>query len=250
MKKTTLFTTAILVFIAGFSGQLLAQQAQSQLIQVNQLVLDPNKTESFRAIHRENFMPRGRANGLAWRVTSSTVFGQSFEVTVATPIASFAALDAPTPLDGNSIEAQMMRETWNSAVTSRRSFIVRSRPDMSMPAAPNADYSVVVRFQLKSGMEQQWVALWNTEILPALTASGGRGTSVFQTVQGGLNGEFFALTPLANMAALDGPGPFSALSPQEGAALSAKVSALLEEYETNITRTDHDLSYGLPGLRQ
>jgi len=119
---------------------------------------------------------------------------------------------------------------------------------MSMPAAPNADYRVVVRFQLKSGMEQRWVALWNEEILPALSASGGRGTSVFQTVQGGKNGEFFALTPLANMASLDGPGPFSALSPQQAAMLTAKVSELLEEYETNITRTDHELSYGLPGL--
>ena len=127
--------------------------------------------------------------------------------------------------------------------------MVTSRPDMSMQGAPNADFSVAVRFQVKSGMGAQWEALWKSTILPALTASGGKGTSVFQTVQGGKNGEYFALTPLANMAVLDGPGPFSSLSPQEGAALTAKVSELLEEYETNITRTDHELSYGLPGLQ-
>lgn len=250
MRNFKVVAVSILVLIGSFSVQTLAQQAQPQLIQVNQLILNPNEADRFRAIHEENFMPRGRANGLPWRVTTSTVLGPSFQFTVATPITDFAALDAPTPLDGDSIEARMMRETWNSAVVSRRSFEVTSRPDMSMSTAPNADYSVVVRFQLKSGMEQQWVALWNEEILPALVASCSRGTSVFQTLQGGKNGEFFALTPLASMAALDGPGPFSSLTPEQGAALTAKVSVLLEEYETNITRTDYALSYGLPGLQQ
>jgi hypothetical protein len=248
MKKLYITTFTVLLAAVSFSSQVLAQQAQAQLIQVNQLTLHPNQVERFRAIHRDNFMPRGKANGIPFRVTSSVVLGPSFQFTVASPIPNFAALDNASPLAGDSVEAQMLRESWNSAVASRRSFVVTSRPDMSMPAAPNADYSVVVRFQLKSGMEQQWVALWNSTILPALAASGGTGTSVFQTVQGGKNGEFFALTPLESMADLDGPGPFSSMSPAEGAALTAKVSELLEEYETNITRTDHELSYGLPGL--
>lgn len=249
MKKIHITALAVLFSTICFSGQVLAQQAQPQLIQVNQMILKPNEAERFRAIHRDSFMPGSRANGLPYRITSSTVLGPSFQFTVASPITSFAALDGGTPLDGESVEAQMLRESWNSAVTSRRSFVVTSRPDMSMAAAPNADYSVVVRFQLKSGMEQRWVALWKETILPALTASGQKGTSVFQTVQGGKNGEFYALTPLENMAALDGPGPFSSMTPAEGAALTAQVSELLEEYETNITRTDHELSYGLPGLQ-
>ena len=249
MKKIFIVAFATLVLAGNFPSYVMAQQAQAQLIQVNQLVLKPNEAERFRAIHRDSFMPRGRANGLPFRVTTSTVLGPSFQFTVATPISNYAALDAATPLDGDSIEAQMLREAWNASVTSRSSFVVTSRPDMSMPGAPNADYSVVVRFQVKSGMGAQWESLWKSTILPALSASGGTGTSVFQTVQGGKNGEYFALTPLANMAALDGPGPFSSLSPEQGAALTAKVSGLLEEYETNIARTDHELSYGLPGLQ-
>ena len=249
MKKIYISFFTLLTLAVSFSSQAFAQQAQPQLIQVNQMVLKPNEIEKFRAIHLENFMPRGRANGLPFRITSSTVLGPSFQVTVATPISNFAALDGATPLDGDSVDARMLREAWNSAISSRKSFVVTSRPDMSMAPAPNADFSVVVRFQLKSGVEQQWVALWKSTILPALAASGGVGTSVFQTLQGGKNGEFFALTPLENMASLDGPGPFSSLSPEQGAALTAQVSELLEEYETNITRTDHELSYGLPGLQ-
>jgi hypothetical protein len=143
-------------------------------------------------------------------------------------------------LDGESHEAQLLREAWNSAVTSRWSFVVTTRPDMSMAAAPNADYSVVVRFQLKSGMDARFAALWNETILPALSASGNQRTAVFQTVQGGLSGEYFAITPLTNMTALDGPGRFSSLSPQEAAALIAEVGEFLVEFETNIVRTEHD----------
>jgi hypothetical protein len=248
MKKTYIAAFAALAIVGSFSNQVLAQQAERQLIQVNQLVLKPNEAERFRAIHRDNFMPRGRASGLPFRVTTSAVLGQSFQVSVATPIPNFAALDGGTPLDGGTVEAQMLREAWNSAVTSRRSFVITSRPDMNMAPAPNADYSLVVRFQVKSGKAPQFEALWKSTIRPALVASGQKGTSVFQTLQGGRNGEYFALTPLANMAALDGPGPFSSMTPEEGARLTAQVSELLEEYETNITKTDHELSYGLPGL--
>ena len=110
MKKLYIAAFAAVAIAGGFSNQALAQQAQAQLIQVNQLVLKPNEAERFRAIHRDNFMPRGRANGLPFRVTTSTVLGPSFQFTVATPIPNFAALDAPTPLDGDSVEAQILRE--------------------------------------------------------------------------------------------------------------------------------------------
>ena len=250
MKKIYIAAFAALALVGSFSSQVLAQQAERQLIQVNQLVIKPNEIERFRAIHRDNFMPRSRAGGLAYRVTTSTVLGQSFQMSVASPIPNYASLDGGTPLDGDSVEAQMLREAWNSAVTSRRSFVITTRPDMNMEPAPNADYTTVVRFQVKAGKAQQFEAMWKSMIRPALVASGQKGTSVFQTVQGGRQFEYFALTPLANMAALDGPGPFSSMNPEEGAALTAQVSELLEEIETSITRTDHELSYGLPGLNQ
>lgn len=40
-------------------------------------------------------------------------------------------------------------------------------------------------------------------VLPALGGSGIQGTSVFMTVQGGKQGEYFALTPLADMSDLE-----------------------------------------------
>lgn len=248
-KKLLIFTAAALSLSSGLLTQAFAQQTAPALIQVNQLILKPDSIERFRAIHRDSFMPGMRANGLAWRVTSTTVLGPSFQMTVAIPIDNFAALDAQNALAGDSLEQQMIRENWNSAVVSRRSFVVAARPDMSMPAAPNEDYSVNIRFQVKAGKIPQFVALWTDKILPALVASGGQGMSVFQTVQGGTNGEFFALTPLANMAALDGPGPFSGVSPEEAAEIGALTSELLVEFETIISRTDHELSYGLPGLQ-
>lgn len=248
-KKLLVLTATVLSLNSGLITQVFAQQAEPALIQVNQLILKPDSVERFRALHRDVFMPSSRADGLAWRVTNATVLGPSFQLTVAIPIENFAALDSPNPLGGESLEAQMTRENWNSAIVSRRSFVVTTRPDMSMPDAPNADYSINVRFEVKAGKVPQFVELWNDKILPALAASGSQGTSVFQTVQGGNTSEFYALTPLANMAGLDGPGPFSSMSPAEAAEIGAQVSELLVEFETIISRTDHELSYGLPGLQ-
>jgi len=68
MKKIYLVAFAVLAAIGSYSSQVIAQQAEPQLIQVNQLILKTNEADRFRAIHRENFMPRGRENGLAFRV--------------------------------------------------------------------------------------------------------------------------------------------------------------------------------------
>ena len=64
MKKIYLACFAMLVLVGSFSSLVFAQPAQPQSIQIKQLILKPNEADNFRAIHRENFMPRGRASGL------------------------------------------------------------------------------------------------------------------------------------------------------------------------------------------
>ena len=72
---------------------------------------------------------------------------------------------------------------------------------------------------------------------------------MFQTVTGGLVGEFFSVTPVANFASADGPGPFGGLTPQDAGALNADLSNLLDELEIVYNSVDQELSYGLPGLQ-
>lgn len=249
--KNLLATLVLPLIISfAFASQILAQDLIPQLMQVNQLQLKPDKIERFRAIHRDVFMPADRQRGLPWRYTTSTIIGESFQMTVVTPIANMAALDQPAALGATSLEQELSLEIWNTAVVSRRSYIVISRPDMSMEGQPETGITALYRFQVKSGHEPRFVALWNEKVIPALTQSGIKGTQVFQTLAGGKNGEFFSLTPIENFAFMDGGGPFRGLAPEDAAALNVELGLLLDEMEISFTQVDQELSYGLPGLQQ
>ena len=249
MKKIYIAAFTALAIAGSFSSQVFAQQGQRQLIQVNQLELKSDMVQQFRGIHRDIFIPGSRANGQAWRLTSRVALGNTLQMTIAFPIANMAALDSQGGGRLNTIENQLVQATFPQTIQSRRSFIVTSRPDMSMAPQPQTGLTAAYRFQVKSGMIPDFVQLWSSKVIPALTASNIVGTAVFQTVQGGRVGEFFSLTPIANFASMDGAGPFSGISPQEALALNLEMASLLDEMEVNYNRVDMDLSYGLPGLR-
>ena len=105
-----------------------------------------------------------------------------------------------------------------------------------------------MRIVVADGKNAEFEALWTEKILPALAKSGAKGYSIFQTVLGGNTSEYFGLMPIANFAALDGWGPFQALSEEAAAQLLAESGALIETLEIDVTSLDRELSYGLPGL--
>jgi hypothetical protein len=250
MKKLYVVAFSALMLAGSFSSQIFAQQAERQLIQVNQLELKSEMVDQFRGIHRDIFMPRNRASGQAWRLTSRVALGNTLQMILAFPIANMAALDAQGGGGLSGTDLQLVQTVFPQTIQSRRSFIVTSRPDMSMAGQPQTGLTVSYRFQVKSGKIPEFVQLWNSKVIPALTASNVVGTSVFQTVQGGRVGEFFSLTPIPDFASVDGPGPFGGIDPQEAQALNLEMANLLDEMEITYNRVDMELSYGLPGLQQ
>jgi hypothetical protein len=240
-----------IIFCFCFVSIVAAQdQPEPILIQVNQLDIKPDKLEQFRSIHRDVFIPAARANGVPWRLTSTIALGNTLSTTVVSPIPNMAALDSQGGPASTELEGQLALNLWAQTVQARRSFIVTSRPDMSMAAQPQTGLTVVYRFRVTIGKIPQFVALWNEKVIPALETSNITGTRVFQTVSGGLIGEFYSLTPVANFATADGPGPFSGLEPQEAQALNMEMTALLDEMELTYNRVDQELSYGLAGTQQ
>jgi len=251
-KKFVISLLFPLVIGLSFISQLAAQPTELPdpiLIQVNQLEIKPDKLEQFRTMHRDVFIPAGRASGTPWRLTSTVTLGNTLTVVVASPIPNMAFLDTQGGPGASALEGQLALDIWSETVQSRRSFIVTSRPDMSLPPTPQTGLTVQYRFQVKMGMIPQFVALWNGRVIPALQSSGVEGTAMFQTVTGGLVGEFFSVTPVANFASADGPGPFGGLTPQDAGALNADLSNLLDELEIVYNSVDQELSYGLPGLQ-
>jgi hypothetical protein len=242
---------AAILMAMQFSYHAIAQPAvEPILIQVNQLEIKPDKLDQFRAIHRDSFMPAARARGTAWRMTNRVVLGNTLQLVVASPIPNMASLSMQTSPGANALESQLALDLWNQTVISRRSFIVASRPDISMPAVPNTGMTTMVHFQLKPGKDVAFAIYLKESILPAMSASGVVGAQVFQTTMGGPAGEFWLQVPQTGYAAMDGPGPFSSVSVADGARMQAMASELFVGWETSFNIVDQELSYGLPGLEQ
>ena len=250
-KKRTIPVSSLIVL--GISFMFLApaqaqQAAEPVLIQVNQLDIRPDRLDEFRAIHLNSFMPASRARGVPWRLTSRVVLGNTLQVSVATPIPNMAALGAQNMPGASRLESQLALGLWQQTVESRRSFVVTSRPDLSMEQVPNTGLTTVVHFRLNAGKNAEFARYWTDMIRPAMTASGVVGAQVFETTMGGPSGEFWVMVPQADYAALDGPGPFASVSPEEGARMQAISNEIFMEWDTSLTEVDRELSYGLPGL--
>lgn len=249
-KKLTLCSLLLTLLASTASTQLFAQQnAEPILIQVNQLEIYPDKMDQFRAIHRDSFMPAARARGVAWRLTNRVTLGNTMQVTVASPIPNMASLQNQNSPGANSTESQLALGLWNQTVKSRRSMIVTSRPDLSMEAIPNTGMTTVVHFLIQPGKEPAFARYWTELVRPAMTKSGVVGAQLFQTTTGGPQGEYWLLVPQEGYAALDGPGPFSGVTPEEGARLQEMGNELFITWDTQVTVVDQELSYGLPGLQ-
>lgn len=250
-EKNFKFRCYLFAFLAStVTTQVFAQQdAEPILIQVNQLEIYPDKMDQFRAVHRDSFIPASRARGLAWRLTNRVTVGNTMQVTVAIPIPNMASLENQNSPGANSVESQLALGLWSQTVKSRRSLIVTSRPDLSMESIPNTGMTTVVHFLVKPGKEPAFGRYWTDMVRPAMTKSGVVGAQMFQTTTGGAQGEFWLLVPQDGYAVLDGPGPFSGVTPEEAARLQEMGNELFITWDTQVTVVDQELSYGLPGLQ-
>ena len=78
------------------------------------------------------------------------------QVTVATPIPNMAALGGQNSPGSNPLESRLALGLWEQTVQARRSFVVSSRPDLSMAQIPNTGLTTVVHFRLHPGKNMQF----------------------------------------------------------------------------------------------
>lgn len=214
--------------------------AEPILINIMRVQLDPSHGDAFRSFHGDEIMPNQRAEGLPWRLTSSSVFGESFEFVVATPISNFAELDEP----GGQL-TDMGAATFQSAVNSRQRFILTTRPDLAI--AGNGGVMPLRRLAhivAAPGKALEFEEFWQETIVPAMRNAGISDYQVFQTVIGGPQGEYYGAMYLPNFGAMDSLDMNSLLSERQ----QLQFGELVDVFEVTLVRTDMDLSYGLPGL--
>jgi len=212
------------------------------LIRVNQLQLNPGMIDEFRDLHRDVYMPIGRENGSPWRLTTMSIFGDSFQMVIGTPLTNYAQLDG----SGGFSQSDMASTTFGAAVQSRRSFIVQARPELGIAGGSGVQpLRRVVRILVAPGKIPEFETFWTNTIIPALSQSGVAGYQVFQTVMGGPQGEYFGGLYFPDFASLDEFNPTGGLTARAATALQEEFGELVAEFEVSFVGVDMDLSYGL-----
>ncbi len=234
-----------LVYICLFPVVLASSLSQAQepvLINVMRLQLKPTMVEKFRAFHLNEAMPNQRANGGAWRLTTTEAFGQSWTMTNSTPLDNFAQLDSDEFVFSESGES-----LFGLSVESRERMVMQTRPELGI-----ADDQTVLPLrrmaymQVRQGRIPEFESFWAETILPALRGRGVQSYTVFQTLFGGSQGAFVGGMWLPNYAALDSLDMNSLLTP----AQQAEFGEYVESFVVKIQSVDQELSYGFPGTQE
>jgi len=239
-NRRFLFVLSFPLILACGAAQAQNAQPGPILINIMRVQLNPSHADAFRSFHNDEIIPSQHAAGLPWRLTTSTVFGESFEYVVATPISSFAELDQP----GTQL-TDMGAATFQAAVNSRQRFVLTTRPDLAIPG----DGTVMPLRRLAHivaapGKALEFEEFWQETIMPAMRDAGISNYQMFQTVIGGPQGEYYGGLYLPDFGAMDSLDMNSLLTARQ----QAQFGELVDVFDVNLVRTDMDLSYGLPGL--
>jgi hypothetical protein len=240
---------ALAMSAAGAVGQAQAPAESPQLISVTFAQVKPSAWSQFMDMQRDESVPMLKKAGLPWRVVwSSGVFAEGFTAVSVTPIASMAQYDQPGPAmrvlgeEGARAYNAKLREMF----TESRTFLMRTRPDMSFRTDPNATprMAVVTTVSVVPGRTADFEALIKSDVVPALKKAGVKTYSVSQTVLGGDVNEYTLLMHFDNFAAMDQPWGLEKALGQDGAlALVKKFSGIIAHQERRFMRHMPEMSF-------
>jgi|GEM_PF-2406272 len=232
---------AILLPIAVDWSSAQAQNEAAAGVQINvmRIYLKPAMTERFRALHLTQTAPNQRADGMPWRLTTHDIFGRSFEVTISTPLASFAELD-----DDNFVPTEIGAALFGESVDYRERLVVQTRPDMSIPGDGITGLRRMAYFQVRQGRIPDFEQFWTGTVLPAMRQRGIEGYQIFQTLIGGPQGQYIGGLWLQNYADLDSLGMDTLLTVDQ----QREFGDLVDEYTIKVQEVDRELSWGFQGL--
>jgi hypothetical protein len=189
------------------------------------------------------------------RVVLTTVMGDLNEYVSITPVAKFAQLDGPTPIERalGKEEADKLLKRGSMFIQSLHRFATLSSPEVSLYSdskEPPA-LSMVSFVRLLPGKGPAYNEWLKNEYVPAMQKAEVKDLWISRNIFGGNSNDRVIVRPIKAMAEIDG-GPIltKALGREASQKLMLSGSALTETTETRIMRYRPDLSYRLAGSTQ
>ena len=185
-----------------------------------------------------------------YRVVYSITVGNAFEYWTYTPMNKFADRDGESPLskitkpeERASLGARLMQY-----VEHIQSSIMRPINDLSVIASGAKfppTFISVYRISVRPGMENDFINIAKTDLVPAIKKINGGVFLVQQTVVGGSPNSFFAYTGFEKWAELDDAATFlNAMGGEQAVQkFGAKMNQVATVSDRLILRFEPDLSY-------
>jgi len=239
------------IFVALTLSTLPALRAQStpapEWSLVTLTTIKPEMRANYEAFQKEMSAAYKKAE-VPSRAVLQTMMGNVFQYVSVTPLAHFADMDGPSPVERalGKADAEGLMRKGAACLTSVQRVASLALNDISIrtKTQEKSQYVIVTSYHLAAGKEADFNAWMKNEYLPAIKKAEVKNLWLSASVFGGERNERIAVRPIKNMAEIDaGPVLTKALG-QEGAnKVWAKTAGVIDSIHFSVLRYRTDLSY-------
>lgn len=221
-------------------------QEETSWMRVDVLQVQPRELDDFIEMQLEEVNPALQRAGVPWRSAWRTAeFGNTYERLFVTPVDSLADLDYGGPL-ARVLEPdrlERIRDRVRRTLSSRQSYAVRYRPDLSVESDDVSGLSLawITTLQVAPGRLADWEAFLSenlTQFRGADVVFGvyervfGPGPAVWQIVENH-----------SSFAELDRPTILQRTFGERADEIAARLAGVLLSIERSVLRYDPELSF-------
>jgi len=248
MKTKCSFAARAATVALCFAGVVLAQSgpppaARSQVVLVH---VKSDMLNEWMDLQKNELVPVQKKAGVATRTTYQTVFGNTNEFLIVTPLGKYAEFDGPSQLEHvlGAGGAARLAAKLQKCLESRQVFISNSMPELSSgPAGQLPALGVFTRVRVATGKLEDYEAFVKGEILPIYKKADVNMTVTRRGLGANAN-DVVQVSWLTKMADIDAGSPITrALGPAGAAKLLAKTAGMATLVEQVVRRRVPDLSY-------
>jgi hypothetical protein len=184
------------------------------------------------------------------RAVLDTVMGDLFEYVTIYPVARFADLDGPSPMEralGKEGAASLIQKGMPYLTSAHRVATLAS-DDLSIQTKTQspAPYAMVTIVRLAAGKGPEFETWMKDDYLPAMKKAEVKNYWVSQTVFGGDPNERVGVRPMEKLGEIDaGPLTTKALGKEGARQLISKTAGIVESVQYRIVHYRADLSYDM-----
>jgi hypothetical protein len=235
----------LIAAVASLAATLSAQTTpQPLLVQVARVNVKPDRVSEWLDIEKQ-YSEAYKKGGGTFRYVYRNSAGNPFEYMVTSGVGNYASLDEKTPYAKGMTEGELARLSArrNQCVDSVRTTYERTIPELGIQAPAGSVRKIirVTRNTVRSGMDDQFLAIMKNEYLPAHKKAGVTSLLVRRVEWGGSRNVFTLLGRHDKFAELD---EGSRLTKALGAEAAEKLLAKLRQ---TIANTDYSLYTYVPG---